>query len=51
VQTDTSGALPLPDRMTVGSAASWSALNGHIRRISYYPIRLSNAQLQTLTQP
>lgn len=49
--TDTSGTLPIVDRLTLGSnwAASNFFLNGHIRRISYYPSRLSNAQLQALS--
>jgi len=47
--TDTSGALPTLDRATIGSLAGSNYLNGHIRRISFYPRRLSNEQLQALT--
>lgn len=35
--------------LDIGSAGSGGQLNGHIRRISYYPSRLSNAQLQALS--
>ena len=39
------------DRLTIGGRQSNSVglLNGHIRRIAYYPSRLTNAQLQALT--
>ncbi len=32
-----------------GSAGAWTILNGWLRRIVYYPTRLTNAQLQALT--
>jgi hypothetical protein len=34
---------------TLGVSAT-DVLNGHLRKIAYYPLRLSNAQLQALTQ-
>lgn len=50
VQTDTSGTLPTVDRLRIGADAAgalpWS---GYIRRIAYYPRRLTNAELQALT--
>ena len=49
--TDTSGTVPVVERVSIGSGtvAGGGSLNGHIRSISYYPTRLSNAQLQALT--
>ncbi len=50
VGTDTSGLIPVVDRIQIGatttSIARW---NGTIKKIAYYPERLSNAQLQALT--
>jgi hypothetical protein len=45
--------MTTPDRLTIGTGIGGSPpyqLNGHIRRIAYYPVRLSNAQLQALTR-
>ena len=48
--TDLSGSVPVPDRLFIGSVSgSSSFLNGHIRRFTYYPTRLSDAQLATLS--
>jgi hypothetical protein len=51
--TDASGAVPVnPSQFRFGSSANGIAstyLSGHIRRISYYPKRLTNTQLQALT--
>ena len=52
VLADAAGSLPpAPDRMAIGSTngGSGSHLNGHLRRIRYYPRRLDNARLQELT--
>lgn len=44
-----SGAITVPtvDRMIIGDGASGSgaAINGHIRRIAYYPTKLSDAKM------
>jgi len=52
VVTDTSGELPVGlNAGKVGSSASLSGRywNGHIRRIRFFPRRLTNEQLQALT--
>ena len=50
VATDTAGTLPSGlDKMWLGSYRDGTYLNGHLRRITYYPRRLTNAELQTLT--
>lgn len=47
---DASGAIPTVDRLFIGSVnGTWGHINGHIRRLTYYPARLSNALLQSLT--
>ena len=44
--TDTSGTLPTPNIMGIGSnGASSLYANGHIRQITYLPRRLTNAEL------
>lgn len=51
VLTDTSSPVPAVNNMVIGGhVAPIHALNGHIRRIAYYPKRLANAKLQALTQ-
>jgi hypothetical protein len=49
--TDTSGTLPSPTFLGIGSDPSASSLflSGHIRSITYYNTRLPNATLQVLT--
>lgn len=47
--TDASGSVPTVDRLLIGGNGITNILNGHIRRIAYYPSRLSNAQLQALS--
>jgi hypothetical protein len=49
VGTDTSGTLPVVNRVEFGSGASASYINGTIKKIAYYPLRVTNAQLQALT--
>lgn len=52
--TDTSGTVPTPTGCSIGGySQGWTGggarLNGHIRRIAYWPTRLPNNQLQALT--
>ena len=49
---DTSGSVPSGlTRLSLGSytASALNPLNGYLRRITYYPRRLSNAELQSIT--
>lgn len=48
---DSGAAVPVVDRLNIGSGhtVGTSPLSGHIKHLSYYPQRLSNADLQTLT--
>lgn len=52
--TSTSAAVPTVSQITLGSnhdgtTATGNALNGHLRRIMYWPTRLTNAQMQAIT--
>ena len=51
VLTDTSGSVPSGlSRFDIGAAGTTGeAFNGTIRKIAYYPIRVSNTNLQALT--
>ena len=50
VGTDTSATIPTLSQMNLGaSVANIQLLNGHIRSIRYYPVRLADFQLQALT--
>ena len=51
VSTDTTYSVPTGlTRIFIGVRNSgFSPINGHIRSIRYYPVRLSNTQLQALT--
>ena len=46
---DTVVEVPVVTQSNIGSLPVGSLLNGTIRKIAYYPIRLTNAQLQALT--
>jgi hypothetical protein len=47
--TDTSCAMPTVSHFRIGQAVLTGFLNGHIRKIAYWPKRLSNTLLQQLT--
>ena len=51
VATDTSGTVPTVTQLALGSGTGAGILNGHIRSITYYPSRLTNAQMQELAAP
>jgi hypothetical protein len=52
IVTDTSGTIPTVDRLFIGSnwAGSAGFLGGPIRRFCFWPQRLANNVLQTVTQ-
>ena len=48
--TDTSGSVATSlSRLSIGGSPTDNFINGHIRRITYYPRRLTNAELQAIT--
>jgi hypothetical protein len=48
--TDTSALIPVVTQLVIGGRQGGDAvLNGTIKKIAYYPLRLTNAQLQALT--
>ncbi|QQE90279.1 phage head spike fiber domain-containing protein [Azotobacter chroococcum] len=49
--TDNAGVMPAVTTLQIGQRGGVGAdsVNGHIRRIRYYPIRLSNTELQELS--
>jgi hypothetical protein len=49
VQTDGSGTVPLVSSANIGSIGGSSSLNGTIKRIAYYPRRLANTELTSIT--
>ena len=50
VTTDTSGSVPVVNQLNIGvTAAGAQYLNGTIKKIAYYPLRVTNAKLQGLT--
>jgi hypothetical protein len=50
VVTDTSGTVPTVDTLGIGiSSLGLTPVNGHIRSIQFYPVRLADFQLQAIT--
>ena len=50
VQTDTLGTVPVVSQMSIGSNnVGGNFLNGNIKKIAYYPARLTNAELVSLS--
>jgi hypothetical protein len=50
VSTDTSAQIPVLDTLQIGiGTSSAQSLNGSIKKLAYYPRRLTNAELQGLT--
>jgi hypothetical protein len=47
--TDTSATLPTVTRMVIGFGPNSQYVNGHIRKIAYWPKRLTNTLLEQLT--
>ena len=52
VTVDSACTVPSVDTLHIGNTGPASTpLNGHIKSIKYYPRRLTNAQIQALTEP
>lgn len=49
VGTDTSGTVPVVTQAEIGMLAGSSFSSQHIAKLAYYPLRVTNAQLQGLT--
>lgn len=49
VVTDTAGTLPVVDRAEIGCLTGTAIGSQHIAKLAYYPLRVTNAQLQALT--
>lgn len=49
VSTDVAGSVPTVSQLVIGAERTSNPFNGTIRRITYYPRRLSNAELQAIT--
>jgi hypothetical protein len=47
--TDSSGTVATMSQLNIGSLPSSGQINGHVRRVTFYPSRLTNTQLQALT--
>jgi hypothetical protein len=52
VSTDTSGIVPTVNQLRIGDRVTGGtqSLNGTIRRLTYWPVRLSNTTLQQITR-
>ncbi len=50
VNIDTSSTFSDFNNLRIGSTGSGSYLNGHVKSVKYYPVRLTNNQLKALTQ-
>lgn len=51
VVTDTSGTVPTVSRLDIGNILDSpnTQLNGHVRQVSYYPLRLTNNEVQAIS--
>ena len=49
VVTDTSGTIPTPTQITIGTDAAGNYVCGHISRLRYFNTRLINSQLVALS--
>ena len=51
VSTASSGAVPVVNKMVIGAnVGGGAAVNGTIKRLTYFPTRLANTNLQAITQ-
>ena len=49
--TDSTIPMPTPDRLVLGNddVSNNNSLHGHIRKFMYYPVKLPDSQVVTLT--
>jgi hypothetical protein len=50
VQTDSTGTIPTVSQMGIGNRLSGPYMNGHVRKIQYWPQRLTNAEVQAFSK-
>ena len=50
IGTDTDSTLPISNQALIGNYLSTKYINGTIKKLAYYPTRLTNAELQALTE-
>jgi len=50
VQTDSTGTIPTVSQMGIGNRLSGPYMNGHVRKIQYWPQRLLNAEVQAFSK-
>jgi hypothetical protein len=50
VVTATSGTMPTVNKISIGSSPVVNWANGHLKSLQFYPRRLTNTQLQRLTE-
>jgi hypothetical protein len=46
---DTAAVVPTVNRMLLGNYVFAGNINGYLQKITYYPQRLTNSELQALT--
>lgn len=49
VVTDTVGTIPVVNQFIIGALPSSARRGAYVRKLAYYPLRLTNAQLQAIT--
>jgi hypothetical protein len=50
-ETDSLGTVPAISQLNIGNRIGGTYLNGTIKRLTYWPVRLANTTLQQITQP
>jgi len=48
--TDNTGTIPTVSQMGIGNRLSGPYMNGHVRKIQYWPQRLLNAEVQAFSK-
>lgn len=49
-QSGASGSVPTLTQMQIGIGAGAAAINGYLKKINYWPLRLTNAQIQAYSK-